>query len=452
VPLRLQSLASQLTQRSEGNPLHLLSLLRGLPASSALNHDGLGGTALVHAALPQAVRDTLRSEPEGWSDPLRDAMSRLSVINGVFDREVAQAVLNLEGESDADALLCQAIERQILMEIDPGLALSLHDLTPLRLMPEADTQYMFRREALRVTLAGQLPQLVRQDVRRRLSAVLASSEPGLASYYAERAGLAHQAQQLWAQYQASLPQDSPLLDQGTLPAEHASTTQASPVADGLNADALDTATLNTASAPPVTAEPARLATLAQNTVSHQGYTVSLEAGWLNVMSDGRYGHPQTLTLCLNWPRPLSGELQLVWRLDVFGGGEELRPSQTPFPLRLIPVRSGPGGGAAPVQTSASVFTPRAADGYREQHLDCTVQPGVELGQWMEHRLSGPEWQGATGAEISVRALDVALTIGAIGPVGSVLAAATGQQAGQDQGNLPAPLPPLGKKAKRGATT
>ena len=101
---------------------------------------------------------------------------------------------------------------------------------------------------------------------------------------------------------------------------------------------------------------------------------------------------------------------------------------------------------------ASVFTPRASDDYREQHLDCTVQPGVELGRWMEHRLGGPEWQGATGAEISVRALDVALTIGAIGPVGSVLAAATGQQAGQDQGNPPAPLPPPGKKAKRGATT
>ena len=32
-----------------------------------------------------------------------------------------------------------AIERQILLEVDPGLALSLQDLTPLRLTPEADT-------------------------------------------------------------------------------------------------------------------------------------------------------------------------------------------------------------------------------------------------------------------------------------------------------------------------
>ena len=441
VPLRLQPLASRLTQRSEGNPLHLLSLMRDLPAAE-LGRAELGATALVHAALPQAVRDTLRSEPEGWSGSLRDAMSRVSVINGVFDREMAQAVLNLEGESEADALLCQAIERQILLEVDPGLALSLPDLTPLRLTPEADTQYMFRREALRVTLAGQLPQLVRQDVRRRLSAALASSEPGLASYYAERAGLAHQAQQLWAQYQASLPQDSPLLDQGTLPAHSVS-------GDGTSTNP---ATLDTAGTLPVVTEPARLATTAQNTVSHQGYTVSLEAGWLNVMSDGRYGHPQTLTLCLSWPQPLSGELRLVWRLDVFGGGEELRPSQNPFPLRLIPVGAELAASGRSGLAPAFVFTPHASADYREQHLNCLLQPGVELGQWMEHRLSGPEWQGATGAEISVRALDVALTIGLIGPAESVVAADTVRQASEDQSSMPAPIPPLGKKAKRGATT
>ena len=432
-PLRLQPLASRLTQRSEGSPLHLLSLMRDLPAAE-LGHAELGGTALVHAALPQAVRDTLRSEPEGWSGPLRDAMSRLSVINGVFDREMAQAVLNLEGESEADALLCQAIERQILLEVDPGLSLSLHDLTPLRLTPEADTQYMFRREALRVTLAGQLPQLVRQDVRRRLSATLASSEPGLASYYAERAGLAQQAQQLWAQHQASLPQDSPLLDQGTLSAH--------PVGNSRGGHNL--ATPDTASALPVVTEPARLATTAQNTVSHQGYTVSLEAGWLNVMSDGRYGHPQTLTLCLSWPQPLSGELRLVWRLDVFGGGEELRPSQNPFPLRLIPVGAEQAASGQSGLAPAFVFTPHASTDYREQHLNCLLQPGVELGQWMEHRLSGPEWQGATGAEISVRALDVALTIGMIGALNNLE-----QQTGELQADLTVQPPPSAKKNRRG---
>ena len=463
VPLRLQSLASRLTQRSEGNPLHLLSLMRGLPAASELGHAELGGTALVHAALPQAVRDTLRSEPEGWSDPLRDAMSRLSVINGVFDRGVAQAVLNLEGESGADALLCQAIERQILLEVDPGLALSLHDLTPLRLTPEADTQYMFRREALRVTLAGQLPQLVRQDVRRRLSAAHASDEPGLASYYAERAGLGEQARLLWDEYRASLPHDSPLLNPDLPARSNGAGLEASgdsgPFAGSASADpaSSDAASSDAASALPVVAEPARLAITFPNTVSHQGYTVSLDAGWLNVMSDGRYGHPQTLTLCLNWPQPLNGDLRLVWRLDVFGGGEELRPSQNPFPLRLIPVRAGavacstPGSAEPSGQATAFVFSPRASGDYREQHLNCLLQPGVELGQWMEHRLSGPEWQGATGAEISVRALDVALTIGVIGPVEASLAEGVQKQAGERQGHMPAPSPALSKKVRRGAT-
>ena len=469
LPLRLQPLSSRLTQRSEGNPLHLLSLLRGLPAASELGD--LGMTDLGRVALPQVVRDTLRSEPEGWSAPLRDAMGRLSVINGAFDRAVAQAVLNLEGECDADALLCEAIERQIVLEIDPGLALSFHDLTPQRLTPEADTQYMFRHEALRVTLAGQLPQLVRQDVRRRLSAALAPNEPGLASYYAERAGLGEQARHLWAQYQASLPQDSPLLGvdlpvrASTVRSNTAlSNTAQSSVRLSDSDLALPQEKAGVGEAPSITPmvdEPARLDSdsSAQSTVSHQGYTVSLDAGWLNVMSDGRYGHPQTLTLCLNWPQPLSGELRLVWRLDVFGGGEELRPSQNPFPLRLIPVRTDPfqriTPGAAELSglAPASVFTPRPGDDYREQHLNCTVQPGVELGQWMEHRLSGPEWQGATGAEISVRALDVALTIGLIGPAESASAGALEKQKESEyQNSVFAPLPVLNKKAKRAAAT
>ena len=452
-PLRLQPLASRLTQRSEGNPLHLLSLLRGLPDASAPGRADLSGVTLGNVALPQVVRDTLRSEPEGWSEPLRDAMSRLSVINGAFDRAVAQAVLNLESEGDADALLCDAIERQIVLEIDPGLALSLDDLTPMRLTPEADTQYMFRREALRVTLAGQLPQFVRQDVRRRLSAAHASSEPGLASYYAERAGLGEQARLLWAEYQASLPHDSPLLNLDLLACSDGAGVKAS-VNSGLF---VDPASTDSASALPVVAEPARLVVTSSNMASHQGYTVSLEAGWLNVMSDGRYGHPQTLTLCLNWPQPLNGDLRLVWRLDVFGGGEELRPSQNPFPLRLIPVRAGAvarstSSSAEPSgQATAFVFSPRASGDYREQHLNCLLQPGVELGQWMEHRLSGPEWQGATGAEISVRALDVALTIGVIGPVEASLSEGVQKQAGERQCHIPAPSPALSKKVRRGTT-
>jgi len=291
-------------------------------------------------------------------------------------------------------------------------------------------------------------------VRRRLSAAHASSEPGLASYYAERAGLGEQARLLWSEYQASLPHDSPLLNLDLLARSDGAGVKA-PVNSGLFAGPAST---DSASALPVVAEPARLAVTSSNMVSHQGYTVSLEAGWLNVMSDGRYGHPQTLTLCLNWPQPLNGDLRLVWRLDVFGGGEELRPSQNPFPLRLVPVRAGAvarstSGSAEPSgQATAFVFSPRASGDYREQHLNCLPQPGVKLGQWMEHRLSGPEWQGATGAEISVRALDVALTVGVIGPAESASAEAGEYKRSEYQNSVFAPLPALNKKVKRAAAT
>jgi AAA ATPase domain len=402
-PRRLQPLASRLTQRSEGNPLHLLSLLGALPDAANIASTDLNGVDLGRTTLPQAVRDTLRSEPEGWSDALRDAMSRLSVINGAFDRLIAQAALNMDRENEVDVLLCEALERQILLEVDPGVALQLPDLSPVRTSPETDIQYMFRHEALRVTLAGQLPQLIRQDVRRRLVTALAVGEPGLASYYAERAGLQEQAGTLWSQYQARLPQDSPLLSQELM---------------GQEAMSQEPAAVPPVLLPPVT-EPVRLSVPAVQAVSHQGYTVSLEGGWLNVMSDGRYGHPQTLTLRLSLPQPLTGELRLVWRLDVFGGGEELRPSQNPFPLRLTPVRAQKSaknstrGAVAAEKRAAFVFSPQRGGDYREQNLTCRPQPGVELGHWLEHRLSGPEWQGATEVEISVRALDVALTIGVI---------------------------------------
>jgi AAA ATPase domain len=391
---RLQPLASRLTQRSEGNPQRLLSLLNVLPEAASLGQIDLGEIDLGSAALPQAVRDLLRSEPEAWSEQMRAAMSRLSVINGAFDRLTAQAALNLDRENEVDTLLCSALERQILMEVDAGVALTLPDLRPVRLAPEADTQYLFRQEALRVTLAGQLPQLIRQDVRKRLVTALAAHEPGLASYYAERAGLQEQATQLWDQYQAGLPQGSPLLVsemQGAV----------QPVVR--------------ASVP----EPQRQSIAPQQSASQQGYTVTVDSNWLNVMSDGRYGHPQTLTLRMNWPTPLTGALRLIWRLDLFSGGEELRPSLSPFPLRLMPVqaapalKTGPRGPAKVQKRAAFVYVPQRGKDYQEQHLEYRVQPGVEVGQWMEHVLSGPEWQGATGVDISVRALDVALSIGVL---------------------------------------
>ncbi|ULH14498.1 hypothetical protein MF271_10685 [Deinococcus sp. KNUC1210] len=138
------------------------------------------------------------------------------------------------------------------------------------------------------------------------------------------------------------------------------------------------------------------------------------------MSDGRYGHPQTLHLRFEWPETLSGDLELTWRLDVFGGGEELRPSRTPFPLRIKALRPADrqgrqaghqSGPSLPdwEQGEVYLFSPRVHSDFHEGALSYLAQPGVQTGQWMTHRLSG--LQGVTGLHLSVRALDVSLSIG-----------------------------------------
>ncbi|ULH14499.1 SARP family transcriptional regulator [Deinococcus sp. KNUC1210] len=207
----IHQVASQLFQRSEGNPLHLRGLLQ---AFQAADPDISGDVA--SAMLPPSVRSTLLSEAEDWPEPLRDAMSRLSAVNGSFDRQTAQVVLALS-EEHSEAVLQGALERQILIEVETGVALRVSDFTPVRIAPDNEAQYMFRNEALRVVLAGQLPQRIRQDVRRRLVGWVSASEPGLASYYAERAGLQEQAAQLWTRYQAQLPAGSPLIVSDVLP-------------------------------------------------------------------------------------------------------------------------------------------------------------------------------------------------------------------------------------------
>ncbi len=399
VSRHLHALASHLFQRSEGNPLHLLGLLQSWREASQ------EGSPKLHAAvLPPSVRSTLLSESESWPEALSDAVSRLSAINGSFERSTVQQVLALDSETAADALLYDALERQILSEVETGTALRIPDFLPLRLVPDPGVQYMFRNEALRVVLAGQLPQAVRQEVRRRLVGAVADAEPGLASYYAERAGLSQQAAQLWARYQAELPAHSPLL------------------ALDSPERAVPEAVLPEVPAPPrllpATSGPGRL----RQEYRASGYTVSLDGGWLNVMSDGRYGHPQTLHLRFEWPWSLSGDddLHMVWRLDVFGGGEELRPSQTPFPLSVRLLRGAgvqaggqPRVGQGSEQGEARVYSPRIARSFSEGPLTYLAQPGVVVGQWMQHRIGGAALLGATALHLSVRALDVSLSIGGL---------------------------------------
>lgn len=366
--------AAWLVQRSEGNPLHLLSLLgqtgHGAPAA-------FSQTPPPQTHFPQIMRDTYSLDIDQWPPTLLEAMQRLSAIYGHFDRHLAQAALGEPLANSVDTLLLAALEQHILEEAQEEGGLLLPDLTPLPSPADDETRYTFASEGLRVALASRSPQLVRQDVRRRLVPVLAPDAPGLAAYYAQRGGLTEEAERLQRVYRAQR--------------------QARLLPDTRQVDPLPS---------PAVPEPRRVPAPQLGPVTCQGYLVSFdEQSWLNIWSVGRYGHPQTLRLHLKLPEVTAREveLRLVWRLDVFSSGEELGPARTPFPLRV----------ALCGANTAHVLTRTATPDYLEDGVHHVVHPSASLGQWTEHRLTFPANREAQILELSVRALDVALTLGAL---------------------------------------
>lgn len=369
----LQALAARLVQRSEGNPLHLLSLI-----DQTADLEQTGGPA-----FPQALRETFSHEVDRWPAPVREAVERLSVIYGQFDAALARAVLGEASAGSTESLLYEAIKHHVLVEAEPEVPLHWPGCVPGRAPVPAEPQYVFRSEGLRVTLASQLPQLLRQDIRRRLMGALAEDSPGLAAYYAARANLPEDAALLRGVYAQRLPADSPLRHLLGQPSRRLPV----PLVD-------------------VPAEVGHaLSPLAEIPLSRQGYLLSGNRGGLTVLSSSRYGHPSTLTLRFDLPAGLSqvhSSVRLLWRLDVYGGGEELGPALTPFALRL-----GVQGGKV-----AQVLIPYELGDYREEGISHQVHSNVTLGSWMEHELTLDD-PAARTLELSVRAVNVSLTVKAL---------------------------------------
>ncbi|THF71498.1 AAA family ATPase [Deinococcus sp. Arct2-2] len=369
----LQALAARLVQRSEGNPLHLLSLI---DQTADLEQTG-------SPAFPQALRETFSHEVDHWPAPVREAVERLSVIYGQFDAALARAVLGESSSGNTELLLYEAIKHHILVEAEPEVPLHWPGCVPERAPIPAEPQYVFRSEGLRVTLASQLPQLLRQDIRRRLMSALAEDSPGLAAYYAARANLPEDAALLRGVYAQRLPTDSPLRHIPGQPSRRLPV----PLAD-------------------VPAEVGHsLSPLPDVPLSRQGYLLSGNRGGLTVLSSSRYGHPSTLTLRFDLPAGLShvqSSVRLLWRLDVYGGGEELGPALTPFALRL-----GVQGSKV-----AQILIPYELGDYREEGVSHRVHSNVTLGSWMEHELTLDE-PAARTLELSVRAVNVSLTVKAL---------------------------------------
>lgn len=412
----LYAQAAALLQRSGGNPLHLLALLAagGLPRPGAgpipLVGPGAGGPPSP-GRLPSCMRDTYLGEIDGWPAPLREALSHLSVIQGDFSFTLTESLpASARSGLSAAALLRAALDCRALVEAEAPSALAWPAFGPLGDVTRSEPWYRFRSEGLRIALAGLLPQAERQALRRHLAAELEASQPGLALYYAERAGADQDAERLRGVYRARLGAGSPLLRSPApaspvpvkpvpvKPAPASGAPGAPQAAQPLHAHGVAERSVP---------EPRRTRAAASAAVTWQGYRLAWEpGGWLSVLSQGRYGHPHTLRVHVPVPAGLRDApvltLRVVWRLDVFHGGHELGPSQVAFPLRF----------AVPGADGARVLTPDATPDYAEEGQRQEVHSDVTLGTWLRHdlvfNLAG---QPAERLELHVRALDLALTIG-----------------------------------------
>lgn len=364
--------AAELLQRSEGNVLHLLSLLD--QEQQVAGHTG--------QRLPGAVREHYAGEIDGWPEPLREALGCLSVINGDFDLHLMRAALDAPSVAFTQSVLREALERTCLIECEPDAPLAYPSLSAPAGRRSGHELYAFRSEGLRVSVAGSIAHEQRQAVRRRLAAALEDYEPGLALYYAERVGQDQVTERLRRAYHGRLPADSPLLT--SLVSEYAERQRVTV---------------------PVVQAPPRLSS-AQAASTWQGYTLSRGGGgWLSIVSQGRSGHPRTLRMHLPLPAADGAQprvLRVVWRLEFFQGGNGLGPLQAPFALRLH--RLG--------DTEAHVFTPDVHREYSEDGLRHLPHPDLGAGIWMSHRVTLPPAKTATDVlELAVRGLDVALTLG-----------------------------------------
>jgi len=97
-------------------------------------------------------------------------------------------------------------------------------------------------------------------------------------------------------------------------------------------------------------------------------------------------------------------VRLVWRLELFQGGNDLGPLLAPFALRVRRVGD----------LEAHVFTPDVHREYTEDGVRHQPHPDLGAGIWMVHRLTlAPTQTAGEMLELSVRGVDVALTLGQV---------------------------------------
>ncbi|MPY66448.1 hypothetical protein F8S09_07025 [Deinococcus sp. SDU3-2] len=345
-------LATRLVQCSEGYLPYLDVLLAADPPR--LEH-----------RLPEGVRDLLLAELGPLTAPDLDRWARLAQIHGRFDPATAQALL---GEG-AGTLLLTPTARSVLVPVPRTEALVWPEpMSPQLTWPQltgraddAQGHLGFAHELTRSALASLLPPHERHAARRTLARHFQTTDPARSLLYAERA----QCPDLAEQARAALPElTAPALPRGPQPR-------------------------------PVPAPEAPPSHAGRDGWTAGGYRVAFEDGRLRILRRGHPGLPPLLTLCFPGSAPA---WSLTLRHDLAASG---RPAAHWPPNFVLGVRVGSG---PRVVYSTEPVPDHFSDGV-EHVFGGVLTPGCWLG------LSGP---GGTGPlELSVRAVDSALTLGAL---------------------------------------
>ena len=386
--------AARLIQRSEGWPLHAQALYRqalpqsaqppsvqSSPARLPLTQPRESFWPASQTSLPGAVQTALLGEVAALPAKMRHLLARLSLIHTGFDRELAE-LLSVPTQQDGSQTLLYAAQQGLLV---PAAGHEHIVLPSLNYRSDDQTRWLqFGSEALRVALAGSLTGLERQAVRQTLARFFLESRPALSLYYARKAGLADVEAKAM---QALAEQDSAAAQQGTVQQGVGPPGELEPPSSG----AIRAAT------------PAALTAFRRETRTPNGYRVALDSGQLEVMRYGCYGPPPLLTLGAG--EVPAGNWSLTARTDVFRAAPELGARPAAYALGL---RAGDG--------PRTVYTVQQTDDTVQADLKVGSEAGRDPAEVHGGSLPAGEWFTLRGVgsggtlELSVRALDVALTV------------------------------------------
>lgn len=397
----LRRQAAWLAQQSEGSPLYLRSLL-------------LTPAPLSSPAVPETVRNILLSQLADLSPELRGGLVKLAQIQGRFSPGAAAALLGQQ----AELVLAQATEHELLLNSGVSETVWLPSLSYQA--DDAEDHLTFASELLRAALAGSLPAPERRRLREILVELFMPLQPEVSQWYARRVRSA-------AQLSGPNP-DSPRADLPRLDSPRSNSPHSNSLSSNAASAQGQSLTLTELLGPPEISpqvlsadlgEPSPIFQPAQRASdpspgpgprreirSANGYRVALEGGFLEVLRRGQQSQPPQLLLRFAAVAAVAaGRWTLVARLDLLRPAPYRQSGSQAPPSYALGLRTG--------TEPRRLYSPEpVADHMTNEASGDTAnlfKGVVPLGTWF--RLCGEG--GAGELELSLRAVDIALTVASL---------------------------------------